>query len=68
MLVDDAVKSLSEKYQHEPWFIAAGSGTVAGKDVLFVYVRKTPRQLPEGWQGYTVVPRRSGAPRAANVV
>ncbi len=65
MLVDAAVKLFSETYGHEPWFVAAGSGTLADKDVIFVYVRMIPRHMSVEWQGYSLILRRSGSPRAA---
>ncbi len=65
VLVDDAVKLFQETYQHEPWFIAVGSGTVAGAEVIFVYVRTIPRHAPDTWYKYPLILRRSGTPRAA---
>ena len=67
MTIEDAAKSLEQRYQGEFWFTAVGFGTHDGSPSLFLYVKSTRGVDPEvsknGWEGYHIEVRKMGTPR-----
>lgn len=67
MTIEQAAKSLQERYQDAPWLTAVGVGEHEGRACIFVYVKSLdPARLgflKDGWYGFPVVVRKMSRPR-----
>jgi hypothetical protein len=67
MNIDDAARSLEERFRQASWFTAVGIGEHAGEPALFLYVKnlrnvdQTIRR--DGWEGFRVEIRKMGTPK-----
>jgi hypothetical protein len=67
MTIEDAARTLEERFRQTPWFTAVGVGSHHGEPALFLYVKSLrgvdPTVRRDGWEGYHVEVRTMGTPR-----
>lgn len=64
----EAIKTLHTRLQSSPWLTSVGVGAHAEKPAILIYATKHKKAesvfLRDGWEGFTVIMRVSGKPRA----
>jgi hypothetical protein len=65
MTIHEAAEKLAAHLRWASWLTAVGVGKQDGRDCIYLYVKSPKRAdiafLDEGWEGFPVMIRRTGA-------